>query len=129
MCGWSGLWQEAFLSQLAEALQVPAEAVAVVREQLKSARAAESHLRIARHLSSQVRTFPCCQCPSHSLSASHHPIKQALLCLSPMNRFPLEAPAQDDVHSFMTAQHPNSLGSRERKTPLERQGHGSMPLL
>ncbi len=48
--------QEAFLAQLAAELKVPTEAVRIVRTQLKSARAAESHLRIARHLSSQVAT-------------------------------------------------------------------------
>ena len=47
--------QAAFLEALARSLGVPEEAVSIAALHMQSAGAAESHLRIARRLSAQVR--------------------------------------------------------------------------
>ena len=47
--------QAAFLEGLAKSLGVPEAKLQVAAMHMQSARAAESHLRIARHLSAQVR--------------------------------------------------------------------------
>ena len=51
--------QAAFLEALAQSLGVPEEAVSIAALRMQSARAAESHLRIARRLSAQVRQPRC----------------------------------------------------------------------
>ena len=60
--------QGAFLGALAEALGLPKEALRVQAAEVKSAQLAESHLRIARHLSAQAIYRPS---PVHCSEGAH----------------------------------------------------------